>query len=96
VARIGGDEFAVLLTQVEQSASVHTVAKKLLAAVADPYRIEGREARISASIGIAMHPTQGESLKQLLQLADASMYTAKTEGKNTYRAADARLVGGTA
>lgn len=92
VARIGGDEFVVLLTEVREPATVYPVAGKLLSAVAEPYRIGEVEARISASIGIAIYPSQGESLQGLLRLADAGMYAAKSEGKNTCRAADPKVI----
>lgn len=92
VARIGGDEFTVLLTQVEEEGVVTQVADKLLAAVAKPYLINGREVRVSASIGIALFPDEGEDLQSLLKAADSAMYNSKRRGKNSYTLSGNNLV----
>jgi diguanylate cyclase (GGDEF)-like protein len=88
VARIGGDEFVVLLTQVKERSSVLEVANKLLQTVAEPCVISGVRTGVSASIGIAMHPEQGEDLETLLKAADKAMYKAKAGGKNTCKIAE--------
>lgn len=89
VARIGGDEFVVLLTQVKKRSSILEVANKLLQTVAEPCFINGARTGVSASIGIAMHPQQGEDLETLLKAADKAMYDAKAGGKNACRIAEA-------
>lgn len=84
VARIGGDEFVVLLTQIGDDKDVTQVAEKLLDSVATPYLIDGTQTRISASIGIALFPDAGEDLQSLLDAADGAMYDSKRRSKNTY------------
>ena len=59
VARIGGDEFAVLLTQLKERAALQKVVSQLLETIAEPILIDGRESRVSGSIGVAMHPADG-------------------------------------
>lgn len=85
VARIGGDEFAVLLTQVREQSAVDKVAPKLVQAASIPCLVEGGQAQVSASIGVAMYPDEGSGLEELLKIADQGMYEAKRSGKNTYR-----------
>ena len=92
MARVGGDEFVVLLTQVKEDDAVTQVANKLLASVARPYLIEGQDARVSASIGIAMFPDQGEDLPTLLDAADSAMYESKRRGKNTHTLSNAASI----
>jgi diguanylate cyclase (GGDEF)-like protein/PAS domain S-box-containing protein len=85
VARVGGDEFTVILNEINQAEDVSMVAEKILAAVAQPFVIAGRERCIGASIGIALFPDHAQAHDELLRVADASMYAAKQAGKNTYR-----------
>jgi diguanylate cyclase (GGDEF)-like protein len=92
VARIGGDEFAILLTQVKNEKAVRQIAEKLLASLGKPYLIDPAVARIGASIGIAMFPDEGEDLQSLLKAADKAMYDSKARGKNTYTLASSRLI----
>ena len=84
VARLGGDEFAVLAApaSLEEAAALVT---RLMAAVDSPYRIEQYDLTLSASVGIAMYPTDGESFDDLAVRADAAMYRAKEEGRHAYR-----------
>lgn len=84
VSRMGGDEFMLLLPGCEAH-EVEDVARKLLAAIAEPYRIEQSELIITPSIGIAMYPQDGEDFDTLYRHADAAMYSAKQEGRNTCR-----------
>jgi diguanylate cyclase (GGDEF)-like protein/PAS domain S-box-containing protein len=85
VARVGGDEFTVILNEIGSPADVTAVAGKILAAVAMPFTIDGQECRIGASIGIAIFPDHARAHDSLLRAADASMYAAKQAGKNTFR-----------
>jgi diguanylate cyclase (GGDEF)-like protein/PAS domain S-box-containing protein len=85
VARLGGDEFAVVLEQLAQPQDSAATAKKLLRTLARPYRLEGHNARITASIGITVYPLDGDDVEILLKRADGAMYRAKTERRNDYR-----------
>jgi diguanylate cyclase (GGDEF)-like protein len=81
VARLGGDEFVVVLTGIEVP-YVQRVAEKILAALAEPYQLEGHELHTTASIGIAIYPDDGNRVDTLMQNADAAMYHAKSAGRN--------------
>ena len=84
VARLGGDEFLVVLEDVHDLAPVEAVAKKLLAELMRPCRLAGREAIVSASIGISVFPDDAPDAGALMKHADTAMYAAKQKGKNTY------------
>ncbi|MBU0500041.1 MAG: EAL domain-containing protein [Gammaproteobacteria bacterium] len=84
VARLGGDEFIVLLEDIGNERDGAKVSRKLLQALAPPFLIEGRDVHIQASIGISVHPGDGEDVDTLLRNADATMYRAKEEGRNGY------------
>jgi diguanylate cyclase (GGDEF)-like protein len=77
VARIGGDEFAVLLPSVKEASAAREVAARLRAAVAEPIRLEGMSFVIEVSIGIAMYPEDATADEMLMQRADVAMYLAK-------------------
>jgi len=77
VSRHGGDEFLILLSELQQPADAAVVADKLAEALAAPATLEGRPVQLSASIGVAVYPDDGEDLDTLTALADASMYTRK-------------------
>jgi diguanylate cyclase (GGDEF)-like protein/PAS domain S-box-containing protein len=85
VARLGGDEFVVLLEEVKAPSNVAVVAQALLSALIKPLRISGRECRVTASIGIAMYPADGDDEQALMKNADIAMYVAKEEGKNNFQ-----------
>lgn len=82
VARVGGDEFVVLLPETDGEGYVTTVAQKILAAIAVPYTTLGTEFQISASIGISIFPNDGADVQTLAKHADIAMYRAKEQGKN--------------
>ncbi|GAA0694505.1 hypothetical protein GCM10009104_22500 [Marinobacterium maritimum] len=85
VSRLGGDEFVLLLSDIaSQDQAVVTLAR-VLEQVEAPIVLQGRECRVSASIGIALYPANGEDPETLLRHADQAMYGAKDEGKNRYR-----------
>ena len=77
VGRLGGDEFLVLLPQVDDEAAACAVAERLLAALAVPAIIEGHGIPVRASLGVALHPEHGRSAAQLLRACDQAMYAAK-------------------
>ncbi len=82
VARIGGDEFVVLLPEVEAAANVMAVAQKIRHALVRPFELACRSLSVSCSVGIALHPGHGGDEKQLLRNADIAMYRAKKNGRN--------------
>ncbi len=77
VARLSGDEFAVALFEITQHYEASMVAQKLLAALAEPFLIDGNDLRVGASIGISVYPQDGTDAETLLRLADIAMYRAK-------------------
>ena len=85
IARMGGDEFTVLLSDLSQAEDAAKIAQKLLETVAEPVRVEGHELYVTTSIGIAMHPGDGDSAESLLKNADSAMYRAKELGRNAYQ-----------
>lgn len=85
VCRLGGDEFALILHDIHQDQDVVPIAQKLIEAVALPVSLDGREVVVTASIGIALFPRDGEDVKNLEKHADIALYHAKEEGKNTFR-----------
>jgi diguanylate cyclase len=85
VSRLGGDEFVILLRQVADSDDAFAVAKKLLAVLSEPFRVHDHELYITASIGVSLFPPHGDSAEMLVIRADAAMYHAKQDGRNTCR-----------
>jgi diguanylate cyclase (GGDEF)-like protein/PAS domain S-box-containing protein len=85
VARIGGDEFVVLLTEIARAEDAETVARKLLASVAEPIFVGDRRFDISTSIGVSVFPEDGGDGETLLRSADNAMYRAKERGRNNYQ-----------
>jgi diguanylate cyclase (GGDEF)-like protein len=77
VARLGGDEFVVLLAQVTGAADAARVAAKVLEAVRPPFRVDGREVSIAASVGVSVYPDDGTSSDDLVRHADGAMYRDK-------------------
>ena len=85
VARLGGDEFAIILSEFGDSKELVPVTEKLLQLFSDPFETEGREIFVTVSIGITFFPSDGDSAEILLKNADAAVYHAKEQGKNSYR-----------
>lgn len=84
-ARLGGDEFTVLLTDIEGPDDVVSLARRILSVFAPPFQLGTHEVFITPSIGIALHPGDGEDVETLLTHADAAMYEAKNQGGNGYQ-----------
>lgn len=82
LARMGGDEFTLLLTGLEDQQHALRVSEKLLDALKDPFRLEGYELFVTASIGISVFPRDGRDAAALQRNADSAMYRAKNQGNN--------------
>jgi diguanylate cyclase (GGDEF)-like protein/PAS domain S-box-containing protein len=85
IARMGGDEFTVLLADLKQVEDAAKIAQKLIDTIAYPFRVEGHELYVTTSVGIALHPDDGDTAESLLKNADAAMYRAKDAGRNSYQ-----------
>ena len=85
VARLGGDEFVVLLHDVTAESQAAIVARSLLLEIMKPIVILGQECRVTASIGICLHPLDGQDDMSVMKNADMAMYQAKELGKNNYQ-----------
>jgi len=85
VARMGGDEFTVLLPNLEDPDNVSPVAQKILKNISEVYRVEGNEIYITASVGITIFPNDGQTVDELLKNADTAMYHAKNNGRNVFQ-----------
>jgi diguanylate cyclase (GGDEF)-like protein/PAS domain S-box-containing protein len=83
-SRLGGDEFILVLPDTDAQGAAHIV-DKLLEAISRPYQVEQYALIVTASIGIAIYPHDGENLETLSRSADTAMYRAKEEGRNGYR-----------
>jgi diguanylate cyclase (GGDEF)-like protein/PAS domain S-box-containing protein len=85
LARLGGDEFTVLLENMSEAEGARQVATKLLEVIEQPYWVHGHLVHVSASIGLALFPDDGDDPDTLLKNADVAMYRAKEAGKNVYQ-----------
>ena len=84
VARIGGDEFVVILTEIADTLHIEIVSQSILEALAKPFEISGLNYFVSGSIGITLYPQDGKSPAELLRNADQAMYIAKDAGRNRF------------
>jgi diguanylate cyclase (GGDEF)-like protein len=85
VSREGGDEFAVLLSEIKQPEDAATKSGRLLQAVAEPYSIDQHDLHITASIGISIYPDDGPDAETLIRNADTAMHQAKENGRQGYQ-----------
>jgi diguanylate cyclase (GGDEF)-like protein/PAS domain S-box-containing protein len=85
VSRQGGDEFVVLLQNLENPEDAVTAARRVLKVVAEAYSINGHDLHITASIGVSIYPDDGPDAETLIKNADTSMYQAKESGRQTFR-----------
>jgi diguanylate cyclase (GGDEF)-like protein/PAS domain S-box-containing protein len=88
VARMGGDEFMLLLPEITQVSDSSTIAQKILTAIRTPLKIEQHQLHITTSIGIAIYPLDGLDADTLMKNADIAMYWAKDKGRNDYQRYD--------
>ncbi len=91
VARLGGDEFAILIENLAKPEHAALVARKLLEAVAPPVAVDGETVGVTASLGVALYPRDGEDGATLAREADRAMYRAKAEGGNLCRFSSEQL-----
>ncbi len=85
VARMGGDEFTLLLPGIKQTENAAKVAEKILNALRQPLKLNGRELYVTTSIGVALHPNDGTDVEKLIRNADAALYHAKEQGRNNFQ-----------
>jgi len=84
IARIGGDEFLVLHTNLSDNQSIASATQRITDAISLPFNIEGVDVNITASIGIAVYPDHGDDIDEMIKQADQAMYKVKRQGKNDY------------
>ena len=85
IARFGGDEFAILLDDIDSDSHISSLAQKLLDTLSMPFKINKQELFVTASIGVSIFPNDGDDSDTLLRNADVAMYRAKDMGKNNYQ-----------
>lgn len=85
VCRQGGDEFVLLLNEVEEVHDAVLTAEKIIEAIGQPHLVSGHQLNITFSIGMSIYPYDGKDLDTLARKADVAMYQAKSEGRNTYQ-----------
>ena len=84
VSRFGGDEFMIMLNNVNDHKDITNIADKIMEIFQKPFSIDGQEFNVTASAGISIHPVDGLSAEELIKNADNAMYNAKNKGKNQY------------
>ena len=85
IARFGGDEFIVLLSDIEGESDAAKAAHRLFDSLSDPFALDGHQIPVGASIGISLYPRDGEDFETLTKNADAAMYRAKSQGTKNFR-----------
>jgi diguanylate cyclase (GGDEF)-like protein/PAS domain S-box-containing protein len=91
VARMGGDEFAILQQAISQPADASSLARRIIDAVSQPYEIDGHQVVIGTSIGIAVGPSDGTMSDQLIRNADLALYRAKGDGRSVFSFFEAHM-----
>ena len=82
VSRHGGDEFVILLPEVDHADDARVIAEKIVQLVGQPHYIDGHELLLTVSVGISLYPEDGQDAQSLIMRADAAMYQAKNTGRN--------------
>lgn len=85
VARFGGDEFIILVDDIEDAKNLEYIASKLIKAIQQPMRVRNLDINVTTSIGISLFPHHGTDFNQLIKNADLALYVAKSEGRNAYK-----------
>ncbi len=91
LARFGGDEFALVLPQIQNHGDAVTIAEKILDALKEPFEVDEHELFITCSIGISIYPEAGETMDSLIQSADMAMFCIKEKSKNGYQFFDDQI-----
>ena len=91
VARLGGDEFAMILDSINDVSDATRVAERILHEMEAPFRVQGKEAHVSASIGVALSMSNYDHADHVLRDADAAMYRAKNSGRSRYEVFDTEM-----
>lgn len=91
VARLGGDEFGVIQTNLQDAAGAAALGERILAALTQPFALQGIDTVIGCSIGIALAPQDGADRETLFKLADAALYQSKNEGRNRFTFFEQRM-----
>ncbi|EPZ53107.1 GGDEF domain-containing protein, partial [Alicyclobacillus acidoterrestris] len=86
LARQGGDEFTILLPEITAQEDAVSIAKRILAAIQEPWEISGQVFHTTSSVGVAFYPMDGSTRHELLRHADEALYDAKKDGRNTIKA----------
>jgi diguanylate cyclase (GGDEF)-like protein len=84
IARMGGDEFIIIVPELENVKDVMAVAQKILALFQTPFDCNGFQLRCSTSIGVAIYPVDGDTSEMLIRCADIAMYSVKATGGNSF------------
>lgn len=92
VTRLGGDEFVILQPGLRRPEDATEIVQRILQQLADPAQLRGQQVRIGASIGIAFYPQDGEDGETLLKHADIALYSAKAQGRGTYRCFSTKMI----
>lgn len=92
LARIGGDEFAVIVPDIESPATANVLAARLQTALSETLRVDRAEALVTVSVGVALYPNDGESIVELLKCADIAMRGAKQTGRNTFQSFEPAMI----
>ncbi|MDX2507420.1 MAG: EAL domain-containing protein [Gammaproteobacteria bacterium] len=85
VARLGGDEFTIIIDDIKDNEIITEIATKIIQELQDAFLVQRHKLYVTSSIGISMYPNDADCAEELLRNADAAMYKAKEEGRNTYR-----------
>ena len=85
VARIGGDEFTILIEDMRDKTSLSSVVEKVLCAFDHEFQLGESSIRVTPSLGVSLSPDDGQDAETLMHNADAAMYRAKAAGRNTYK-----------
>ena len=91
MARLSGDEFAIVVPKVTDPAMLAPLAERVLNLLSSPFRIDGHEMQIGCSIGLAVAPDNGADIGTLMRNADFALYRAKSEGRRTWRFFDPKM-----
>ncbi len=84
VARVGGDEFVILLSNLTNELQAISMAEKVVKVLTDPFQVEGQSLNIGVSVGVSLYPEHDVNEKNLIKYADSAMYAAKRQGRNCY------------